>query len=264
MRWPRKRVAHRSGNLIIFLFPALLIALLHAQGAEAQKRPDSGYYSRVNSFGILAAWSNDSSHMLLGESEQRKLLSFGVSYERRILVNHVVNWMYNGELLPVALESDPLGRIVTQQTEPTAVTAVRDHQPPPVTCAPFTMPYSYSYSDGTTYSGTVTVSCRGREWTVGQAMSPVGFEWNFLPRRRIQPYFVGHGGYMYSSHPIPVDYAGSFNFTFDLGAGLEFYRTRSQSVRIEYRYHHISNHWTSYTNPGIDNGLLQVTYAFGR
>jgi opacity protein-like surface antigen len=69
---------------------------------------------------------------------------------------------------------------------------------------------------------------------------------------------------MYSTRPIPDESAGSFNFTFDFGAGVEFWRSASKSVRIDYRYHHISNHYTAPDNPGIDNGLFQVTYAFGR
>jgi opacity protein-like surface antigen len=69
---------------------------------------------------------------------------------------------------------------------------------------------------------------------------------------------------MYSTRPIPVGGAGSFNYTFDVGAGVEFYRTRRQSIRAEYRYHHISNHNTAYENPGIDNGVLQLTYTWGR
>jgi opacity protein-like surface antigen len=69
---------------------------------------------------------------------------------------------------------------------------------------------------------------------------------------------------MFSTEPIPTANAGSFNFTFDLGAGIEMYRSKSQSVRAEFRYHHISNHDTAGENPGIDNGLFQVTYSFGR
>jgi len=69
---------------------------------------------------------------------------------------------------------------------------------------------------------------------------------------------------MYSTRPIPVETAGSFNFTFDLGAGLELFRIHSQSIRAEYRYHHISNHFTAYENPGIDSGLVQLTWSFGR
>jgi opacity protein-like surface antigen len=69
---------------------------------------------------------------------------------------------------------------------------------------------------------------------------------------------------MYSTQPIPIIQAGSFNFTFDLGAGFEIYRTLHRSIRVEYRYHHISNHNTAQENPGIDSGLFQASYAFGR
>jgi opacity protein-like surface antigen len=69
---------------------------------------------------------------------------------------------------------------------------------------------------------------------------------------------------MYSTRPIPLTMAGSFNFTFDLGAGVEIYQNKTRSIRVEYRYHHISNHDTAMENPGIDNGLLQVSYSFGR
>jgi hypothetical protein len=69
---------------------------------------------------------------------------------------------------------------------------------------------------------------------------------------------------MYSTQPIPVLNAGSFNFMFDFGVGVELFRSKTKSIRTEYRYHHISNHGTAIENPGIDNGLFQVTYSFGR
>jgi opacity protein-like surface antigen len=89
-------------------------------------------------------------------------------------------------------------------------------------------------------------------------------QWNFLPRWKVQLFAIGHGSYMYSTRPIPVSTAGSFNFTFDIGAGIEWYQSKSRSIRAEYRYHHISNHNTATDNPGIDNGLFQITYSFGR
>lgn len=63
---------------------------------------------------------------------------------------------------------------------------------------------------------------------------------------------------MYSTKPIPLPYAGSFNFTFDVGTGIEVYRARMRSIRVKYRYHHISNNDTAIDNPGIDNGLLRL------
>lgn len=235
-----------------------------ASTARAQASPENPYYARVNTFGIFTAYSGDSSHMLLGAAQNRKLLDFGVSYSRKLLLNRIVNWQYNGELLPVALESDPVVHTVSVQTYPFAATYSRD-QIQVEACVARSGTYIdiYPGNPGMSFSGTYTTSCK-RQWTIGEAISPVGFQWNFRPRHKTQPFLIGHGGTMYSTRPIPIDTAGSFNFTFDLGAGIELYRSKTQSVRAEYRYHHISNDDTANENPGIDNGLIQVTYAFGR
>jgi opacity protein-like surface antigen len=255
-----------------FLWAVVLLQLLTAPWplASAQvQSPDAGtVYARRDTISILAAYSNDSSHMLLGQAGGRKLLDFGVGYSRRLLVNHIVDWQYNGEILPVALESDLIGQQVYYQTQPTVTTSAPEPAGQVISCAVISTPYiivAPNPAGGTTtYAGTRVQSCAGREWNIGEAISPVGFQWNFLPRLRSQPFFIGHGGYMYSTKPIPLAYAGSFNFTFDLGAGVELFRTTSQSIRAEYRYHHISNHSTAQFNPGIDNGLFQITYSFGR
>jgi hypothetical protein len=200
----------------------------------------------------------------MGNAEQRKLLDFGAVYNRKLLLNHIVEWQYSGEILPVALESDPLSEIVDNQLTPTVSVTTFYQGSSPIICAPTTLAYSYTLQNGTVYSGTITTTCHGRRWTIGESFSPVGFQWNFLPSNKVQPFFVGHGGYIYSTQPIPNLEDGSFNFTFDLGAGIEFYRSKTRSVRAEYRYHHISNHNTAQQNPGIDNGLFQLTYTFGR
>ena len=95
--------------------------------------------------------------------------------------------------------------------------------------------FSYKYVD----------TC-GRRWSIGEAMSPAGLQLNFSPRRKLQPFLSAHGG------------------SFDLGVGIELYRSKTRSIRAEYRYHHISNDDTAQSNPGIDNGLFQVSYVFGR
>jgi hypothetical protein len=243
------------------LSPAVAVAVLvGAMSLSAQSIPDDSNYSRKNTFGVFTAYSNDSSHILMGISEQRKLLNVGASYGRRLLENRTVNWQFSAEVMPVALESDPVIHQV--------VTFI-----PPSPFAGLTATYTLvpiaacKAGSGTISSGIVAydyVNTCGRRWTIGEAMSPVGFQWNFRPRRKLQPYFSAHGGYMFSTQTIPVASAGSFNFTFDFGAGVELYRTRRQSVRAEFRFHHISNRDTADQNPGIDNGLFQVAYTFGR
>ena len=243
--------------LISFLIP---IAISAASSAQSQQ--EVPYFARVNTFGVLAAYSNDSSPMLLGITANRKLLNVGVSYNRRLLFNRFVNWQYSGELMPVAIESDPV--LVTvftaTYTNPPATITTTSSLPTLTTCQPESGGGSIP-QDGLTYTYVGTCS---RRWTIGQAFSPAGFQWNFLTRRRLQPFLIGHGGYMYSTKPIPVSGAGNFNFTFDFGAGIELYRTRKQSVRADYRYHHISNDWTAPENPGVDSGVAQLTYTFGR
>jgi hypothetical protein len=240
---------------------AILAAL--ASTAGAQTEPASPIYSRGNTFGFLVAYSNDSSHMLLGVAENRKLLNLGATYSRRLFQNRMVNWMYNGEILPVALESDPVLHSVTTYTLPTPGPPFVTTFEPITACQSGSGTTTYTAGGGIVYSFNYTDTC-SRRWTVGEAISPVGFQWNFLPRRRLQPVILGHGGYMYSTKPIPDAGSGSFNFTFDFGAGLELYQTRTRSVRIDYRYHHISDHYTTAENPGIDNGLFTLTYSFGR
>lgn len=228
----------------------------------AQSPDANPYFARRNTFSVFGAYSNDSSPILLGTADNRKLLEIGVGYNRRLFTNRIVNWQYSGEILPVALESDPVLNIVVNQTSPIVITySNTELQPGP--CVPSSQTFSETLGGGIVYAGTETVTC-SRRWTIGEAISPVGMQWNFLTRRKLQPFFIGHGGYMYSTQPIPLLQAGSFNFTFDLGAGIELYRSKTRSIRAEYRYHHISNHETAMENPGIDNGLFQVTYSFGR
>jgi hypothetical protein len=262
---PKPRGMHLLARCGHLHFHAVMVVLILFAGCLRQSHgQDSSYYARKNTLGVFSAFSGDSSHILLGVAENRKLLEFGVSYSRRLFLNRSLNWQYHGELLPLVLESDPLSIFVENQTKPTAAT-FSYNSGPALFCASITMPYSYTdLMTGVTYSGTTTTSCHGRRWVAGEAISPAGLQLNFLPRRKMQPFLIGHGGYMYSTHQIPVDNAGSFNFTFDFGAGLELYRTRGKSIRAEYRYHHISNNNTAPNNPGIDSGLFQFTYCFGR
>ncbi|HUV96469.1 MAG TPA: acyloxyacyl hydrolase [Acidobacteriaceae bacterium] len=82
--------------------------------------------------------------------------------------------------------------------------------------------------------------------------------------RRIQPELMGNVGFLIATRDIPVQDSSSFNFTFEIGAGLQWYRTPSQSIQAEVRYHHLSNDNLGTANPGVDSALWKVTYSFGR
>lgn len=258
----RRFPAHPIRCVVFFLLSA---TALHAQ-VPAHATGSRDAFIRTQTFGLFFAYSNDSSHILLGYAENRKLLNIGATYGRRIWAGKVVNWQYHGEIMPVALESDPVDvSLITETSSAGGIPISYTQQSEPVThCVPGPyVPFQPIVFNGITYTATGTITC-SRRWTIGEGMMPVGFQWNFIPHHRIQPYLVGHGGYMYSSHSIPVQDAGHFNFAFDFGAGLEIFRNSKRSLRLDYRYHHISNHNTAPYNPGIDNGLAEITYCFGR
>jgi Lipid A 3-O-deacylase (PagL) len=247
--------AARAFAVIPFIF------LAWASVAKAQNPTVDPVYARVNTFGFFAAYSNDSSHILLGDAVNRKLLNLGLSYDRRLMLRRNVIWQYEAELIPIAIESDPVEIVdyTVTWTNPPGVAHGSDPETFTGPCIPASGTVNIPGVETDTYAGT----CR-RRWTIGEAMTPFGLRWNYRPRSRLQPFLDGHGGFMYSTQPIPLLDAGSFNFLFDIGAGFEWYRSKTHSIRLEYRYHHISNDNTAPTNPGIDNGLFQVTWAFGR
>jgi opacity protein-like surface antigen len=252
-----------------FCFLVLASAATAAISQTPDANPDANpYFARKNTFSFLGAYSNDSSHILLGVAENRKLVDIGAGYSRRLFVDRVVDWQYSFEILPVALDSDPV--LISNLTE----TIVFNNGTPSVTLTQVTQTPTVTYcvaSHSTTTfvyptqtDTVVYVNTCSRRWVIGEAISPIGFQWNFMPRHKLQPIVSGHGGYMYSTQPIPTSDAGSFNFTFDIGAGFELFQSKRRSIRAEYRYHHISNHDTAEDNPGIDNGVFQLTYSFGR
>jgi opacity protein-like surface antigen len=234
-----------------------------AAAANAQIRDPTSFGSK-NTFAAFVDYSNDSSHILLGSAEGRKFTELGFQYERRLKSGRHFAWKYTAEFRPLIAESDLTVLETTVQTSP----------PPTQTfvATPVASPQcrtssgSFSFMNPTTgvmYAGTYAIDC-GRRWTYVEGLSPLGTRINLLPHRRWQPTGSLLSGLLLSAKKIPVDTGGSFNFTFQFGAGVEYFRTPTQSIRLEYQIQHFSNAYTAQTNYGVDNGLFKLTYAFGK
>src|SRR5581483_7537355 len=78
-----------------------------AAGAQTMAAPESRYYAPLNSAAVSLEYSNSSSHIVLGDSRQRKFAGLAVAYERGIMANHWMAWSYNAEIRPLQVESDP-------------------------------------------------------------------------------------------------------------------------------------------------------------
>ena len=241
----------------------LAVLFILALEANAQSGEATSYGSK-NTFAAFVDYSNDSSHIVLGNSEGRKFTELGFQYERRLRSNRHLVWKYTAEFRPFIAESD----LTVQQTlvvtsPPPTLTFVFAPTASPQ-CRPSSENLSFTNSNtGVLETETITIAC-GRRWTYVEGLSPLGTRINLLPHRRWQPTGSILTGILLSSKKIPVDTGGSFNFTFQLGAGVEYFRTPTQSIRLEYQIQHFSNAYTAPTNYGVDNGLFKLTYTFGR
>ncbi len=234
--------------------------------ASLAQAPDPNPYSRRNTFTTFAEYSNDSSHIILGATPNRKLAAAGLQYERRLIANPHLTWSYVGEFRPFLLSSDPFATYKITNSNSSSATP----QPPffsssaAFRCQAGTASESSTNpATGVTYTTTVVTTC-SRQHTFAQGLSPVGFRINLRPQHPLQLTFASNGGYMYSNRPIPIPGAGSFNFTFEFGGGLEYFLAHRRSIRLEYTVQHYSNHGTATENPGVDSGFVKLTYAFGR
>jgi hypothetical protein len=247
---------------------ALLCIFLFGRGsAVAQAKTPDGY-SRKNTFTLFAEYSNDSSPILVGQSRQRKLAAAGGAYTRRVVRFLGSDLSYQVELRPVLFESDPLeneSQTITVTTGPTAgtVTTISGTYVP-IKCVPSTIsgsiPANPPSLPGEDY--VITQTC-GRQWTFGQSFAPMGFKYAVRTRHPVQPFIIGTLGYMYTSRPVPLPNAESFNFVISAGAGVEVYRSHTRSVAVEARVQHFSNRDTAYENPGTDSLMFKVSYSFG-
>jgi Lipid A 3-O-deacylase (PagL). len=240
----------KLSRLLSGLFVVFTSLYLHSQ--------ESTGYSLRQSFSIFGEYSNDSSHIILGVTQNRRLAALGFTYSRRLFHTRYVDWNYAPELLPLVFIQDPIATITFSGNSITTSGEIAV----PTTCKPATFIVPPDPASGFS-DYTITQTC-GTRWTYAGGLSPLGQRLNIATRHRLQPFLLGNAGFLLSTRDIPVDNSSRFNFTFEFGGGVEFFRDRHHSWAIEYRLHHLSNDYTGVTNPGIDNQIVKVTYSIGR
>jgi lipid A 3-O-deacylase len=107
----------------------------------------------------------------------------------------------------------------------------------------------------------------------GLAMTPVILRWNFLTHsRRIQPWFQGAGGLIYTFHKFPPDQlvphgtpggTSVWNFAPQGGIGFHFFTRPRRSIDVGINAVHISSASLGDRNPGVNASFqFQVGYTF--
>lgn len=231
---------------------AVFVLGLVARSAAAQNAADDSRYTRLNTWAVFAEYAPNSSHMVLGVSEQRRLITAGAEWDRRIIRNSKVEFDWVIQVRPFALESDPA--FIGFKSTSTGQLVIP---------APPTRVITVEHGTFPIGGGASVTQAYTRKWTYAGGLNPLGFKFNFRPQHRIQPVFTAIGGFLRSTRDIPVDNVSDFNFDFEFGVGIEAYLSSRRSVRVSWSFHHISDAYISSLNPGIDQGLIQVSYAFG-
>jgi hypothetical protein len=82
---------------------------------------------------------------------------------------------------------------------------------------------------------------RGRSTFYGAGLSPIGFKLNFAQDSWIKPFVAASVGFLYFQEDVPVPRSARFNFTPEIGLGVQFFLTPKRAVTLGYKLHHISN-----------------------
>ena len=251
---------------------AVLMILVYVRGATGQER---SRYDPKTSYSIFASYSNDSSHMILGEAENRRLFAAGLDYSRRLGGRSIYSWRYQVEVIPLELLQNPKLTTTVINT-PAGNSGSTDFPTGTIQYSSLQQRRCSSSSGSGTYfslgengqeipAGTYTyTSVCSNPWTYGGGVSPLGQKVNFLPHDRVQPYLAVNAGFVAFAGTVPSYAATMFNFSFEFGGGVEWNARPGQAWSLDYRCHHISNAGRGTNNPGVDNGTFRLGYSFWR
>jgi lipid A 3-O-deacylase len=123
------------------------------------------------------------------------------------------------------------------------------------------------------YHGSTYVAPVGGGAYYGASLTPVIFRWNFLTKsKRIQPWFQGAGGLIYTTHKFPPDVlvphgtpggTSVWNFSPQGGIGIHYFVRPRRSIDLGVNAVHISSASLGDHNPGVNASIqIQAGYTF--
>jgi len=123
------------------------------------------------------------------------------------------------------------------------------------------------------YGGQVFTQPVGGGTYHGLSLTPVILRWNFRTEsHRIQPWFQGAGGLIYTTHKFPPDVLAPhgtpggtsvWNFSPQGGVGLHYFLRSKRSIDLGVNAVHISSASLGDHNPGVNASIqVQVGYTF--
>src|SRR5580698_4780057 len=81
-----------------------LVVAGHGQGVKANSYAE---YGAKNTFSVFADYSNDSSHIFIGQEQNRKIVGLGAGYSLRLAHQRFFDFSYEAEVRPLYFVRDP-------------------------------------------------------------------------------------------------------------------------------------------------------------
>jgi len=102
----------------------------------------------------------------------------------------------------------------------------------------------------------------GRSTIYGAGLAPVGFKVKFATQNRLQPFISASLGFLYFLKQIPEPGASHFNFSSQIGLGVEFFFAPKRALTLGYKIDHISNASVGQSNPGMNSHVIYTGFSF--
>jgi opacity protein-like surface antigen len=171
---------------------------------------------------------------------------------------------YHVDVIPLCVISDPAERVQSQFVSDTHTTTASGLYRTDYPIKPFQSEVHVPAGTNTLALQVTTIVSTTRITTYGGGANPVGFELHVRPRRRIQPFAFGSGGFLLFTHEEPVNRSSAFNFSFAIGGGVDIQTHEKRALTLGYKLVHFSNANLGSRNPGVNANFLYVGYRFGR
>jgi uncharacterized repeat protein (TIGR01451 family) len=95
----------------------------------------------------------------------------------------------------------------------------------------------------------------------GGGLSPIGLQLYFRPHSRIKPFVNTSGGFILFKDQVPRLNGARFNFTYDVGGGVQVFRDANRAFTLGYKYQRISNGGLALNNSGFGGNVFSVGYS---
>lgn len=92
--------------------------------------------------------------------------------------------------------------------------------------------------------------------------SPFGLQFNFRPKKKVQPFLGLSLSALVFNKTTPNDLGKRLNFGSEGNLGIEYRLSNKKALTFGYKFYHISNASRGDVNPGYDAQMLYLGYTF--